>query len=219
MMIGGLHPGVKDPGSRFKIGTGENPTTLPSTPQKKPPSPERGRAFERFFDQAYAQFAPEEIEYQAKSEEEIRNSIAGWLQPGYDEAISERKELTQQNNANLDADAIARGMGASTYVSDVKNRQQNAESSDIASLRANYGATLSKNVFDSMNAENEHVLEVKEFNAQQRQQAYEMAYQAALVLFEQYLKNPQKGQDLFTPTPNPQMGENRTLVSSRGTGE
>ena len=193
--------GIKDPGGRFKIPIDITPTD-PESPKPKPPAvvPD-GDALERFIDQSYKQFAPEEIEYQARSEEEIRNSIAAWLQPGYDGAISERKEQTRQNNANLDADAIARGMGASTFVTDVKNRQQHAESSDIATLRANYGAALSKNVFDSVNAEKEHALEVNEFNAQQRQQAYELAYQAALVLYAQYLKDPKKYASLLKPRP------------------
>jgi hypothetical protein len=82
----------------------------------------------------YARLAPEEIEYEAKTEEEIRASIAEWLRPSYDQAIANRQEQTLGYMAELDADAIARGMGASTYVTDVKNRQQNDEASDIATL-------------------------------------------------------------------------------------
>ena len=175
-------------------------------------------ALERFIEQMYQQFTPQEVTYDARSEEEIRNSIAAWLQPSYDEAISDRKEQTLLNNANLDADAISRGMGASTYLSDVKNRQQSAEASDIASMRADYGATLAKNVFDSVSAEKEHVLEVNEFNAQQRQQAYELAYQAALVLYEQFLKDPKKGVELFTPLPRKRTGNDySTLGGTRTT--
>ena len=74
----------------------------------------------------YERFAPQEIVYNAKSEDEIRSSVSAWLRPSYEQAITTRKEQTLTNKANLDADAIARGMGASTYVTDVKNRQQNA---------------------------------------------------------------------------------------------
>ena len=159
----------------------------------------KGDALERFIRQMYAQFAPQEVTYNARSEEEIRNSIVAWLQPSYDQAVSERKDQTLANNANLDADAISRGMGASTYLSDVKNRQMSAEANDVASLRSDYGAALAKNVYDGVSAENAHVLEVNESNAQQQQEAYDLAYQAALVLYEQYLKDPKKGEALFLP--------------------
>lgn len=134
----------------------------------------------------YKRFQPEEITYVAKSEEEIRSSVAAWLRPGYEQAIANRQAQTKTNKANLDADAIARGMGASTYVTDVKNRQQNAESRDIATMESDYGATLAQNVSDGLEDEANRVLEVEEFNAQQRQAAYELAYAAALALFQEY---------------------------------
>ena len=134
----------------------------------------------------YNRFKPEEITYVAKSEEEIRSSIAAWLRPGYDQAIVKRQEQTLSNKANLDADAIARGMGASTYVTDVKNRQQNAESRDIATMESDYGSTLAHNVSDGVEDEANRALQVEEFNAQQRQAAYEMAYAAAVALFQEY---------------------------------
>ena len=140
----------------------------------------------------YKRFQPQEITYDAKSEEEIRSAIAEWLRPGYDKAIANRQEQTQANKANLDADAIARGMGASTYVTDVKNRQQNAESSDIASLEADYGSVLSKYVLDSVDGEKDRALEAEKYNADARQAAYDKAYTAALSLYEQYKKTAGK---------------------------
>lgn len=141
----------------------------------------------------YEQFEPQEITYHAKSEEEIRASISEWLRPSYDQAIANRKEQTLTNKANLDADAIARGMGASTYVTDVKNRQQNAESSDIATMESDYGATLAEYVSEGVETENDRLLEVQKFNAEQRQAAYELAYSAAIALFPYYRKKSSGG--------------------------
>ena len=141
----------------------------------------------------YKRFLPEEITYVEKSEEEIRSTVAAWLRPGYEQAIANRQAQTLTNKANLDADAIARGMGASTYVTDVKNRQQNAESSDIATMESDYGATLAKYVSQGVETENERSLEVQKFNAQQRQDAYEMAYSAAIALFPYYRKKGSGG--------------------------
>lgn len=142
-----------------------------------------------FVDQMYARFAPQQVEYDARSEEEIRSSVSAWLRPSYEQAIANRQEQTRLNKANLDADAIARGMGASTYVTDVKNRQQNAESSDIASLESDYGATLSKYVLDNLDSEKDRALEAEQYNADARQSAYDKAYSAALSLYEQYKKS------------------------------
>ena len=134
----------------------------------------------------YKRFQPEEITYVEKSEEEIRSTVAAWLRPGYEQAIANRQAQTLTNKANLDADAIARGMGASTYVTDVKNRQQNAESRDIATMESDYGSTLAEYVSEGVEDEANRALQVEEFNAEQRQKAYEMAYAAALVLFQEY---------------------------------
>lgn len=146
-----------------------------------------------YVDEIYSRFAPQEIAYDAKSEEEIRATVAAWLRPSYDQAIFNRKEQTLTNKANLDADAIARGMGTSTYVTDVKNRQQNAESSDIATMESDYGATLAKYVSEGVETENDRLLEVQEFNAEQRQAAYELAFSAAKELFAYYKKKGSGG--------------------------
>ncbi len=141
----------------------------------------------------YERFAPQEIVYNAKSEDEIRSSVSAWLRPSYEQAITTRKEQTLTNKANLDADAIARGMGASTYVTDVKNRQQNAESRDIATMESDYGATLAKYVSEGVETENSRLLDVQKFNAGQRQNAYELAFSAAMELFPYYRKKSSGG--------------------------
>ncbi len=142
-----------------------------------------------YINQMYTRFAPQQVTYDARDEAEIRSSVAAWLRPSYDQAIANRQEQTRQNKANLDADAIARGMGASTYVTDVKNRQQNAEASDIASLESDYGANLAKYVLDGVDSEQNRALEAEKFNAEQRQSAYDQAYSAALALYAQYKKS------------------------------
>jgi len=141
----------------------------------------------------YSRFAPQEAAYEARSEEEIRSAVAAWLRPSYDQAIANRQEQTRQYKANLDADAIARGMGASTYVTDVKSRQQNAEAGDIAALEADYGSTLARYVQDGADSERGRQLEVETFNAGLRQSAFELAYSAALELFAQYKKRGGSG--------------------------
>lgn len=149
-------------------------------------------ALQRIIDSLYQYFAPDEIEYTPRSDEEIATSVSSWLRPGYEQAISDRKDITKSNNANLDADAIARGMGSSTYVTDVKSRQQNAESDDIGRLESDYGANFSKYMQENITADQDRLLEVEKINAQMRDSAYQRAYDAALALYNQYKKDPKK---------------------------
>ena len=142
-----------------------------------------------YIDEMYARYAPEELTYDEKSEEELRDSVAEWLRPGYDQAIANRQSQTLTNRAALDADAAARGIGSSTYVTDVKSRQLSDEASDIASLEADYGSTLAKYVSEEESEQNDQMLEVESYNAEQRQAAYDMAYAAAVKLFEYYKKS------------------------------
>lgn len=142
-----------------------------------------------YIDDMYARYQPEELAFDEKSQSELSTAVAAWLRPGYDQAISNRALQTQRYRAETDADAIARGMGSSTYVTDVKNRQRNAEASDIASLESDYGATLAKYVSEGLETQNEQKLETASYNAEQRKNAYDMAYSAAPQLFAYYKKN------------------------------
>ncbi len=146
-----------------------------------------------YIDEMYELFSPEEIVYEAKTEEELSASIAEWLRPGYDQAIANRQTQTLTYQAETDADAIARGMGSSTYVTDVKARQSREEASDIATLESDYGSTLAKYVSEGVESETERALEVQMYNAERRQEAYELAYSAAIELFKYYKKSGSSG--------------------------
>jgi len=191
----GLTPKWQNPVDRFKPDIDPVKPTIPGTSPRggnTDPTLSDEDVLSGFVDEMYARFAPQQVTYETRSEDEIRSSVAAWLRPSYDQAIANRQELTRLNKANLDADAIARGMGASTYVTDVKNRQQNAESSDITSLEADYGSVLSKYVLDGVDSDQNRALEAEKYNAGARQDAYDKAYTAALSLFEQYKKSGKK---------------------------
>ena len=78
--------------------------------------------FEQYLAQMNAYYAPETIDYTPLSRDVLTELIADSLRPVYDKAIASRQERTQAYNANLDADAWARGMGSSSYLSDIKSR-------------------------------------------------------------------------------------------------
>ena len=129
-------------------------------------------------------FASAPIAYEQASEEQLGDQISAWLRPSYDQAIYNRSLSTARANAELDADAIARGMGASSYVTDVKSRNFRDEAKDIALLESEYGATLAKNVSQRLEEERQRALEVAMFNKEQEQGDYQMAYDAAMLLLQ-----------------------------------
>ena len=91
-------------------------------------------------------------------------------------------------NAELDADALSRGMGSSTFVSDLKRRQTEAAAEDVRELESDYGAQLADQLYKAMEGERDRALEVEKFNAQQRSRASEQAFESAKVLYSAYLE-------------------------------
>lgn len=139
-----------------------------------------------YTDTMYAAYKPDPLVYEEKSAEELRAQIEAWLRPSYERAILSRQERTQVYRAELDADAISRGMGSSSYVTDVKGRQMAEEAEDVAMLESDYGAALSKTLSEQLAAERERALEVAMQNKQNDYDAYMRAYNAALSMFAVY---------------------------------
>jgi len=131
------------------------------------------------------------IEYETQTVDSISDQVSKYLRNYYDKSIAQRQKQTIQNNADLDVDAASRGMGASTWLTDAKNRQYQAEAADVAQLNSDYNATLAQNVYqqyqnylanrlqvETTNTANQ--LEVDQWNAQARTALEALAYQRAL---------------------------------------
>lgn len=146
--------------------------------------------FDSFLGEMSALYEPEQLSYTPVSEEDWRNKLGELLRPAYDWAIQRRGESTLRASGELDADAFARGMGQSSYVDDMKGRQQEAEDRDVAYLEAEYASTLAEYLFTALQNESERVLEVDKFNAEQRSAAKQQAYDAA---WQQYTAQQASG--------------------------
>lgn len=127
------------------------------------------------------------ISYTPTSEATLRSNISSYLRPAVDQAIVNRQRQTTANKANIDADAAARGMDASSWVTDVKNRQQNAEASDIGAMESNYGATLSQQLAQALAQEKQNQLAAQQYNASAQQSALTNALSLAQTLYGQSL--------------------------------
>lgn len=140
-------------------------------------------SFEAIFSEMLKRYLPETVTFEPLDEDVLKETISNWLRPAYDQAIRSRQERTQRQNAELDADALARGMGTSTYVTDVKDRAFRSEAQDVGALEGDYASTLAGQLYDAMRAQQETKIEVDMFNAEQINRAREKAAAAAQALY------------------------------------
>lgn len=75
-----------------------------------------------------------------------------FLRPSIDAAIAARMKRGRTNMAELDADAYARGMGGSSYISSMRSREQDDVDSDILGLEGQYAASMSEYLYKALNA-------------------------------------------------------------------
>ena len=143
-------------------------------------------SFESLFQQMLKRYMPETVEFTPLTEEELSQTIRNWLRPAYEQAIQSRREQTGRINAELDADAWSRGMGQSTYLSDVKERQFQNESHDVDALEGDYASKLAGHLYDAMKEQQKTKIEVDQFNAEQINRAREKAMSSAQALYRSY---------------------------------
>lgn len=89
------------------------------------------------------------------TDEAYLQQLQAALRPAYDAAIDRRRRQTDENRAMIDVDAAGRGMGASTWVIDAKDRQEQYEAQDIAALEAQYGAAYAGAVLEARQQQDE----------------------------------------------------------------
>ena len=168
----------KEPGSASNGGGGGSYSGGPS-----PDIP----SFEALFQEMLKYYLPETVEFTPLDESVLSETIKNWLRPAYEQAIQNRRDQTERVNAELDADAWSRGMGQSTYLSDVKERQYRGESRDVSALESGYASELAGHLYDAMKEQQAKKIEVDEFNAEQINHAREQATSAAQALYRALL--------------------------------
>jgi hypothetical protein len=136
-------------------------------------------SFEGYYNSIKASLVPQTVSYAMPDMNALTSQIAAYLRPAYDQAIANRQNQTVQNRADIDADAASRGMGRSSWVTDVKARESKAEATDIANLESNYGAALAEAVLGQYNQHLNNKLQVDLANAKMLAQYEQLAYDRA----------------------------------------
>lgn len=144
-------------------------------------------SLEALFQEMLKHYLPETVEFTPLDEDVLSETIKNWLRPAYEQAIQNRREQTNRINAELDADAWSRGMGQSTYLSDVKERQYRGEQRDVDTLESGYASELAGHLYDAMKEQQKMQIDVDRFNAEQINHAREQAMDAAQALYRALL--------------------------------
>lgn len=134
------------------------------------------------YNQVYGILNPPSISYSMPSRTELASENAGILRPGYDHAITQRQQQTLYNRAEIDIDAASRGMGRSSYVTDVKDRAMDAEAADIARMEGEYAAALAAAVQEQYDRHLSNKLAADQYNAQMMAAAQNAAFGYATTL-------------------------------------
>ncbi len=140
------------------------------------------------YEQLKAMLLPDaaKIDYTPRSRGELRAQLEATLMPNYQAAVKERQNNTQRTNASIDADAAARGIGASTWGSDVKNRNYGSEAKDIASMRGEYNSTLANNLNSLMSEQESRKLSADQYNKSSEASALSNALSMALGNYDKW---------------------------------
>lgn len=130
----------------------------------------------------------EKLAYTPQSEAQLRANLEAAYKPSLEQSLRQRLSQAAVNKAAIDADASARGIGASTWVTDAKNRQQNNAAQDSALLRANYGASVAQQLISRLADQEAKQLEVDKYNANQDAARLSQALSTAQAMYPTWLK-------------------------------
>ncbi|MCL2670747.1 MAG: hypothetical protein FWF10_01770 [Clostridiales bacterium] len=136
-------------------------------------------SFEDLLQQMLSAYDPALVNYTPLDEQKTLLQIASWLRPAFDAAIEMRGKQTERAAAELDTDAYARGMGSSTFLSDVKARNRMDEADDVRAMESDYASKLAQYLYQAVETDRARALDVAKFNAEQTNAARAHAANAA----------------------------------------
>lgn len=153
-----------------------------------------GSTFGSFYKDALSVIGVPSVRVDIPSRASVEKDAAASLRPATDMAIEERRDRAETNMAELDADAAARGMGASTYVTSMKGREMSESENDVAMLESGYAAALAERVANYMQYYANLAFQASVQNAQLRANAGNAAANLAGQWYNAYLAaNSAKG--------------------------
>lgn len=157
---------------RYLAGQQSNPSTTGG----KWDAPSTGTdLFNSYYQTILNQIGVPSMTVDVPSAEAVKEQWQAALRPSVEAAISRRQNASQSVQAEMDADAVSRGMGSSSYVSSVKQRESAGAQEDIGEMEAQYGATLAERIAASLQSYEQMRLSAQQYNLQAQQSARQAA--------------------------------------------
>ena len=147
----------------------------------------RDQTFDGYYNAIKSSLSVPTVTVKTPSKEEVSSMWSSILRPGVDAAIEKRNEAAQQDMAELDADAVSRGMGGSSFVTSVKAREMEEAQEDISDMEAQYGAVLAERIYDTLSKYDQMSLSAQQYNADAAASAAKTALSMASDWYSQYL--------------------------------
>ena len=143
--------------------------------------------FTQFYNQILGMMQVPSISVSVPSRARLEADFSASMRPNVDLAIGNRRSAGERTKAELDADAAARGMGGSTFLSSMKEREGDDVETDVATLEAQYSASLAERIQDAMMEYQQMSMQANMFNAQMQQSAMSTAMGVASTWYTSYL--------------------------------
>lgn len=149
--------------------------------------------FSQYYNEVLKRISVDEIKYDMPDKQTLTSEIGGFLRPEAERAISARRQSGSRSLAEIDADAAARGMGSSTFVTSVKARELENVEKDIGDIEVGYFSALEQRVFDAMLTAADKKLQADTANSQMKASAQSAAYKEAMSWYNAMLAAASKG--------------------------
>lgn len=147
----------------------------------------RDQTFDGYYNAIKSSLSVPTVTVNTPSREEVSSMWSSILRPGVDAAIEKRNESAERDMAELDADAVSRGMGGSSYVTSVKAREMEEAQEDISDMEAQYGAVLAERIYETLSKYDQMNLSAQQYNADAAASAAKTALSMASDWYSQYL--------------------------------
>lgn len=147
----------------------------------------RNQTFDGYYNAIKNSLSVPTVTVKPPRKDEVSSMWSGILRPSADAAIEKRNRAAERDMAELDADAVSRGMGGSTYVTSVKAREMEEAQDDIGEIEAQYGAVLAERIYDTLSQYDQMSLSAQQYNTSAAAAAAETALSMASDWYSQYL--------------------------------
>lgn len=126
-----------------------------------------------YYKQLVENFKPQEISYEditteQKTESDFASAISAYLEPYKQKSLKNIESSERAQRAMMDADAASRGMGSSTYLTDVKRQVSRQAQADKAGLESEFVSQIGQRTAEAWQNQLNRALNVAQTNAANR---------------------------------------------------